>query len=78
MFLKSYQEIRIIGKGSFGSIFECYDITKSQKVALKIEDNKKSRLFWLVFLMLAPILVYLPIEKAIILYNKKSTTKTKK
>lgn len=43
-----------------------------------IEDNKKSRLFWLVFLMLAPILVYLPIEKAIILYNKKSTTKTKK
>lgn len=43
-----------------------------------IDDNKKSRIFWLVFLMLAPILVYLPIEKAIILYNKKSTTKTKK
>lgn len=30
-----------------------------------ISDNRKTRIFWLVFLMLAPIVLYLPIEKTI-------------
>lgn len=43
-----------------------------------IEDNKKTKVFWLVFLMLAPILLYLPIEKTILYYRKqKSETKNK-
>ena len=36
-----YEIIKILGKGSFGQVVECYDYKRSEKVALKIIKNKK-------------------------------------
>ena len=40
-------------------------------------DDRKSKVFWLVFLMLLPIVLYLPIEKALLLYKKFKLKSTK-
>ena len=41
-----------------------------------IDDNRKTKIFWIVFLMFAPIIVYLPIEKAF--QHLKKASKAKK
>lgn len=42
-----------------------------------IDDARKTKVFWLVFLMLAPIILYLPIEKTILKYRKKKSETNK-
>lgn len=41
-------------------------------------DNRKTKVFWLVFLMLAPFIVYLPIEKAFLAYKASKASKAQK
>ena len=36
-----YEILKILGKGSFGQVVECYDYKRQEKVALKIIKNKK-------------------------------------
>jgi dual specificity tyrosine-phosphorylation-regulated kinase 2/3/4 len=36
-----FEAIRMIGKGTFGQVFECIDHKRSEKVALKVIRNKK-------------------------------------
>ncbi|OMJ72590.1 hypothetical protein SteCoe_28921 [Stentor coeruleus] len=36
-----YEIIKLLGKGSFGQVVECYDYKRQEKVALKIIKNKK-------------------------------------
>lgn len=40
------------------------------------EEDSKTRVLWLVFLMLAPIVLYLPIEKTLLFYKKFKTKST--
>lgn len=40
-----------------------------------VPDERKNKVFWLVFWMLAPIVVYLPIEKAFFYYKKKKSVR---
>ena len=40
-----------------------------------IDDNRKNKIFWIVFLMFTPFIVYLPIEKAVLYANKASKKK---
>ncbi|KAK8846239.1 hypothetical protein M9Y10_020245 [Tritrichomonas musculus] len=35
-----YQQLQVIGKGSFGSVFECYDHKNNEKVAIKMLRDK--------------------------------------
>lgn len=35
-----YQQIQVIGKGTFGSVFECYDHKNNEKVAIKMLRDK--------------------------------------